>query len=84
MARGWNLSTSVVRMYRCGYNNYYSTCISSFLAAASLFICSFKKCFFVLVNVIFVKYIANVSQRIFEIVQISKSANNIIINCIDN
>ena len=41
MARGWNLSTSVVRMYRCGYNNYYSTCISSFLAAASLFICSF-------------------------------------------
>ena len=26
----------------------YSTCISSFLAAASLFLCSFLKCFFVL------------------------------------
>ena len=47
----------------------YSTCISSFLAAASLFLCSFYKCFFVLVYVIFVKYIANVAQRTFEIVQ---------------
>ena len=27
----------------------YSTCISSFLAAASLFLCSFFKCFFVFV-----------------------------------
>ena len=27
----------------------YSTCISSFLAASSLFLCSFFKCFFVLV-----------------------------------
>ena len=27
----------------------YSTCISSFLAAASLLLCSFFKCFFVLV-----------------------------------
>ena len=27
----------------------YSTCISSFLAAASLLLCSFLKCFFVLV-----------------------------------
>ena len=26
----------------------YSTCISSFLAAASLLLCSFLKCFFVL------------------------------------
>ena len=34
----------------------YSTCISSFLAAASL-LCSFFKCFFVLVYVIFVQYI---------------------------
>ena len=57
----------------------YSTCISSFLAAASLFLCSFLKCFFVLVYVIFVKYIANVAQRTFEIVQKSRSANNIII-----
>ena len=61
----------------------YSTCISFFLAA-SLFLCSFFKCFFVLVYVIFVKYIANVAQRTFEIVQISRSANNIIINYIDN
>ena len=53
MASGWNLSMSVVRMYRCGYNNFiftYSTCISSFLAAASLFLCSFLKCFFPLFN----------------------------------
>ena len=33
----------------------YSTCISSFLAASSLFLCSFLKCFFVLVYVIFVQ-----------------------------
>ena len=31
----------------------YSTCISSFLAAASLLLCSFLKCFFGLVSVIF-------------------------------
>ena len=47
----------------------YSTCISSFLAAASLLLCSFFKCFFVLVYVIFVQYLANVTQRTFEIVQ---------------
>ena len=47
----------------------YSTCISSFLAAASLHLCSFLKCFFLLVYVIFVQYIANVTQRTFEIVQ---------------
>ena len=35
----------------------YSTCISSFLAAVSL-LCSFFKCFFGLVYVIFVQYIA--------------------------
>ena len=34
----------------------YSTCISSFLSAASLLLCSFLKCFFVLVYVIFVQY----------------------------
>ena len=33
----------------------YSTCISSFLAASSLFLCSFFKCFFVLVHVSFVQ-----------------------------
>ena len=47
----------------------YSTCISSFLAAASLLLCSFFKCFFVLVYVIYVQYIANVTERTFEIVQ---------------
>ena len=62
----------------------YSTCISSFLAAASIFLCSFLKCFFVLVYVIFVKYIAKVAQRTFEITQKSRSVNNIIINYIFN
>ena len=33
----------------------YSTCISSFLAAASLLLCSFLKCFFGLVSVIFLQ-----------------------------
>ena len=33
----------------------YSTCISSFLAASSVFLCSFLKCFFFLVYVIFVQ-----------------------------
>ena len=32
------------------------TCMSSFLAAASLLLCSFLKCFFVSVCVIFVQY----------------------------
>ena len=51
----------------------YSTCISSFFGSSipiSLFI---LKCFFVLVYVIFVQYIANVAQRPFEIIQISRS-----------
>ena len=48
----------------------YTTCISSFfLAAASLLLCSFLKCFFGLVSVIFLQYIANITQRTFEIVQ---------------
>ena len=42
----------VVRRYIYRYNFSYSTCISSFLAAASL-ICSFLKCFYGLVSVIF-------------------------------
>ena len=50
----------------------YSTCISSFLAAASLFLCSFFKCFSFLF-VIFVQYIASVAQKTFEIVQKSRS-----------
>ena len=43
--------------------------LALFLAAASLLLCSFLKCFLVLVYVIFVQYIANVTQRTFEIVQ---------------
>ena len=50
----------------------YSTCISYFLAAASLLLCSFKKCFFVLVYVILCN-IANVAQRTFQIFQKSRS-----------
>ena len=52
----------------------YSTCISSFLAEASLLLCSFFKCFFVLVNVLFFKYIAYI-----EIVQKNRDHANIFI-----
>ena len=52
-------------------NNFpYSTCISSFFGSSiptSLFI---LKMFFVLVYVMFVQYIANVTQRTFEITRI--------------
>ena len=51
----------------------YSTCISSFLAAASLLLCSFLKYFFRSCLCYFVQYIANVAQRTFEIVQKSRS-----------
>ena len=67
-------------------NFLYSTCVSSFLAAASLLLCSFFKCFFVLVYVIFVQYIAKVTQRTFEIVKKSRSReyNYLIISIIKN
>ena len=55
----------------------YSTCIRSFLAAASLLLCSFSKCFFGLVSVIFLQYIANVTHRTFEIVQKNRDPANI-------
>ena len=42
----------------------YSTCISSFLAAASLLLCSFLKCFFGLVYVTFVQYSKRCSKNI--------------------
>ena len=57
----------------------YSTCISSFLAAESLLLCSFLKCFFGLVSVTFLQYIANVTQRTFKIVQKIRDPANIII-----
>ena len=46
----------------------YSTCISSFLAAASFFV-HFKNVFSFLFLLFFLQYIANVTQRTFEIVQ---------------
>ena len=55
----------------------YSTCIRSFLAAASLLLCSFFKMFFGLVSVIFLQYIANVTHRTFEIVQKNRDPANI-------
>ena len=42
----------------------YSSCISSFLAAASLLLCSFFECIFVLVFVIFVQYSERCSKII--------------------
>ena len=55
----------------------YSTCIRSFLAAASLLLCSFLKCFYGLVSVIFLQYIANVTHRTFDIVQKNRDPANI-------
>ena len=42
----------------------YFTCISSFLAAASLLLFSFFKCFFVLVHIIFVQNSKRCSKNI--------------------
>ena len=62
--------------------------LAPFLAAASLLLYSFFKCFFGLVYVIFLQYIANVTQRTFEIVLKNRDhANNynyIIISIIKN
>ena len=55
----------------------YSICIRSFLAAASLLLCSILKCFFGLVSVIFLQCIANVTHRTFEIVQKNRDPGNI-------
>ena len=59
----------------------YSTCISSFFGSSiptSLFI--FKCVFFGLVSVIFLQYIAKVTQRTFEIVFKNRDPANIIIS----
>ena len=73
----------VVRRYRdiltIIINFPYSTCIRSFLAAASLLLCSFLKCFFGLVSVIFLQYIGNVIHRTFQIVKKNRDPTNIII-----
>ena len=60
-------------------NFTYYTCISSYLAAASLLLCSFLKCFFILVYVIFVQYIVIVTQKTIEIVLKKRYHANIII-----
>ena len=60
-------------------NFLYSTCISSFVSSSiptSLFI---FKMFFGLVSVMFLQYIANVTQRTFEVVQKNRDPANIII-----
>ena len=89
VASGWNLwvwlecigvvsGWCCTEVHRYPHNDYYfpySTCISFFGAEASLLLCSFLKCFFVLVYVIFVQYIA------FEIVKNRDNAK--IINYID-
>ena len=46
----------------------YSTCISSFFGS-SIPTLLILKCFFCLVSVIFLQYIANITHRTFEIVQ---------------
>ena len=56
----------------------YSTCISSFFGSRSLLLCSFLKCFFVLVYVIFVQHIANVTQRTFKIIKKNRDHANIL------
>ena len=45
----------------------YSTCIRSFFGSSILTSLFIFKCFFVLVSVIFLQYIANVTHRTFEI-----------------
>ena len=85
MASGWKLwvwlpCIGVVsgccckEVYRYPHNNYEFSLhhlyyIALFLAAASLLLSSFLKCFFGLVSVIFLQYIANVTQRTFDIVK---------------
>ena len=51
MASGWNLWVwlKCIGVVIIIITFPYFTCISSFLAAASLFLCSLLKCFFVLV-----------------------------------
>ena len=63
MASGWNLWVWLVGVVVRRYIDIliiiitfpYSTCISSFLAAASLLLCSFKKMFFRSFKYVFIK-----------------------------
>ena len=93
MASGWNLwawlqcigvasRCCCKEVYRYPHNNdefslYTLLVLGLFLAAASLLLCSFLKCFFGLVSVIFLQYIANVTHRTFEIVKKNRDPANI-------
>ena len=57
----------------------YSTCINSFFGSCIPTSLVILKIFFGLVSVIFLQYIANVTQRTFEIVQKNRDPENIII-----
>ena len=54
----------------------YSTCIRSFFGSSILTLFIFK-CFFGLVSVIFLQYIANVTHTTFEIVHKNRDPANI-------
>ena len=65
----------------------YSTCIRSFLAAASLLLCSVLKCFFGLVSFIYLQYISKrYSKNIRDRSKKSRSReyNYLIISIINN
>ena len=55
----------------------YSTCIRCFWGSSILTSLFIFKCFFGLVSVIFLQYIANVTHRTFEIVQKNRDPANI-------
>ena len=57
-------------------NFRYSTCSRSFLGSNILTSLFIFKCFFGLVSVIFLQYIANVTLRTFEIVQKNRDPAN--------
>ena len=65
----------------------YFTCICSFLSAASLLLCSFLKCFFIFVSVIFLTIYSKHYSKNIEIVKKksrSREYNYLIISIIKN
>ena len=79
MASGWNLWVwlpCIGVASRC-CNFPYSTCSRSFFGSSILTSLFIFKCFFGLVSVIFLQYIANVTHRTFEIVQKNRDPANI-------
>ena len=70
---GPNIDRRIIRRYIdiliIIINFLYSTCIRSFFGSSILTSLFIFKCFFGLVSVIFLQYIANVTHRTFEIVQ---------------